>query len=179
MRRRIAVVGDELTGGGQVLDYVQTFGFTFYGHKAALIGGEAYCTACRSTGSIIKTGGPYRMRYDTHEVALDRDIVLCKCPTPPSIIATLADESWCDDRQEEYEAASTSLEPSRVATGRYDEQFTLRDGNGHSTPGTYYTIELSNGDLIHGTTDSAGRTTRLTTEGAQIIRIYLGHRVFV
>lgn len=101
--RRIAVVGDELTSGGRILDYAQTTGFTFHGHKAALIGNEAFCTKCKSAGRIAKAGGPYRMHYHTaREVALDRDIVLCKCPTPPRIIATLAQESWCEDRAHNY-----------------------------------------------------------------------------
>lgn len=103
MRRRIAVVGDALTSGGQILDYAQKTGFRFHGHKAALIGNEAFCTKCKSAGRIAKAGGPYRIHYHTvREVALDHDIVLCKCPTPPRIIATLAQESWCEDRNHNY-----------------------------------------------------------------------------
>ena len=81
MRRRIAVVGDELTGGGQILDYSQRYGFTFHDHKAALLGGEAFCTTCKSTGIIAKDGEAYRLDYDGTENALDGDIVLCACPT--------------------------------------------------------------------------------------------------
>jgi hypothetical protein len=58
----------------------------------------------------------------------------------------------------------------------YDEQFTLRDGEGRLLAETYYTIRLPNGELIHDTTDSAGRTARHATHGAQSIRIYLGHK---
>ncbi|CAB3802034.1 hypothetical protein LMG28614_05530 [Paraburkholderia ultramafica] len=99
MRRRIAVVGDTLTSGGQILDYEQTTGFRFHGHKTALPGNEVSCEKCKSTGILAKAGGPYRLHYHTaREVALDGDIVLCKCPTPPAIIATLAGGSWVEDR---------------------------------------------------------------------------------
>jgi hypothetical protein len=54
MRRRIAVVGDTLTGGGQILDYEQITGFRFHGNKAALIGHKAYCETCKSTGTLAK-----------------------------------------------------------------------------------------------------------------------------
>lgn len=181
MRRRIAVVGDTLTSGGQILDYEQKTGFRFHGHKTALIGGLAYCASCKSTGAITKAGGPYRIRYHTaHEAALDRDIVLCKCLTPPAIIATLAGESWVEDRDGEYTAAANPLaaraNSSNNTSDQYDEQFTLRDSNGRAMPETNYTIRLPNGELAHGITDSAGRTARHRTDGAQNLAIYLGHR---
>jgi len=53
MRRRIAVVGDKLEHGGEILPYrgrVFTMGA---GYQAALIGGYAYCEACKSTGIRI------------------------------------------------------------------------------------------------------------------------------
>lgn len=178
MRRRIAVVGDTLTSGGQILDYEQKTGFRFHGHKTALIGGLAYCASCKSTGAITKAGGPYRIRYHTaHEAALDRDIVLCKCPTPPAIIATLAGESWVEDRDREYTAAANPLaaraNSSNNTSDQYDEQFTLRDGNGRALPGTYYTVRLPSGALRHGITDSHGCTTRYETDGTCSVRIIL------
>jgi uncharacterized Zn-binding protein involved in type VI secretion len=103
MKRHIAVVGDELNGGGQILDYTQASGFSFHGHKTALIGNEAYCQKCKSTGTLAKAGGPSRLKYHTtREAALDGDIVLCGCPTPHRIIAKLAGESWCEDRDHNY-----------------------------------------------------------------------------
>lgn len=113
MKRRIAVVGDTLTNGGHILDYEQAHGFTFHGHKAALIGNDAYCDACKSTGRIAMAGGPYRRSFDTaRKVALDGDLVLCKCPKLPRIAASLAGPSWCDDRNEGHARAvadSTSV----------------------------------------------------------------------
>jgi uncharacterized Zn-binding protein involved in type VI secretion len=62
MKRRIAVVGDTLTSGGYVLPYEQKTGFTFHGHEVALIGSDAYCATCKSTGTIVKAGGPVDLR---------------------------------------------------------------------------------------------------------------------
>lgn len=97
MMRRIAVVGDELEDGGAIAAYGGppcTFGDS--GHQVALIGGQAFCTACRSTGLIVKTGGPRRMFF-MGEVALDGDAVLCNCPTPRRIVATRAGNAWYED----------------------------------------------------------------------------------
>ncbi|NUX52813.1 hypothetical protein [Paraburkholderia youngii] len=59
---------------------------------------------------------------------------------------------------------------------RFDEQFTLRDPNGRALSDTLYTVRFPSGELKHGVTDHAGRTQRHKTDGAQAVRIYLGHR---
>jgi hypothetical protein len=181
MKRRIAVVGDTLSCGGEVLDYVQGTGFRFHGHKAALLGKEAFCLTCKSTGILAKAGGPYRLQYETtHHVALDGDIVLCQCSTPPRITASLAGESWCEDRDYEY-ARRVELDGEHAAQveyahQRHDEQFALVDAAHNVVPDTPYTVFLPSGERIHGMTDSRGRTRRYQTDSAQSIKIYLGHR---
>lgn len=174
MRRRIAVVGDTLDGGGEICDYQQAVGFRARGHVVALIGGMAYCNVCKNTGAIAKAGGLHRPFYrSVREAALDGDIVRCHCAMPRRIVATLAGETWHDDLAEHYTEA--------VASGGngpecYDEQFTLLDGNRRALPDTWYTLRYSCGSLVHGVTDSAGRTTRHRTNGAQPVALYLGHR---
>lgn len=69
--------------------------------------------------------------------------------------------------------AATSQETPRRA---YDEQFTLCDAAGKPMSETFYTVCLSSGEMVHGVTDSSGRTERHATSGAQGIRLYLGHR---
>ncbi|WP_239511434.1 PAAR domain-containing protein [Burkholderia sp. JP2-270] len=95
MNRRIAVVGDSLSSGGTISPYDGPR-FLVHGHQAALIGGSAFCPACQSIGTIAKAGGPYRLKF-RGEVALDDDVVLCGCSTPPRIVALLAGEAWCSD----------------------------------------------------------------------------------
>jgi len=179
MMRRIAVVGDKLERGGEILPYsgpVFTWGG---GHQSARIGGNAFCAECKRTGVIAKTGGPSRLGFEMGEVALDGDIVLCGCATPPRIMAKLSGESWCTDEAEHYAAIARQAALRAAGTNdasRYDEQFTLRDASGRALAATYYTIRFPSGSVVHGVTDGVGRTARYKTDGAQKITLYLGHR---
>ncbi len=69
---------------------------SMYGHKVALIGGRAYCEGCNSVGIIAKAGGPRRMQ-SMAEVALEGDVVVCHCPVPQPIIATLVHTATYED----------------------------------------------------------------------------------
>jgi hypothetical protein len=170
MRRRIAVVGDTLDGGGEITDYQQSLGFRARGHKVALIGGMTSCDVCKSTGAIAKASGPLRPFYrSVREAALDGSIVRSHCATPRRVVAALALETWHDDLAKYYAESGAGPEC-------YDEQFTLRDGRQRALPDTYDTLRHSCGSLVHGITDHAGRTTRHRTHGAQPVALYLGHR---
>jgi uncharacterized Zn-binding protein involved in type VI secretion len=103
MNRKAVLVGDPLSSGGQVLPGTLTQ-ITVKGTPLATIGSEAECAACQSVGLIAKAGGPYRPTMHGHEMALENDIVLCKCPVPPRLIASAIASSltdvWVDDRVE-------------------------------------------------------------------------------
>lgn len=177
MKRRIAVVHDRLTSGGFVLPE-QTTGFMFDGHAAALIGGEAYCVKCKSRGLICPSGGDQRLAYEPgRQTALDGDLVLCKCATPPRIIALLAGESWCDDG---YEPAASEASPAAQSPKAndppvtYDQQFILLDTTTREPfRNTRYRIRGSAGVLAEGMTDNQGRTQRITTDRAESLRLEL------
>lgn len=95
--RKIVVVGDKTTTNGVILPNVNsTFSLGDAGHKAALIGGQATCLACKSEGVIAKAGGPRRMNF-MGEVALEDDIVICGCPVHPQLIAGLHQTMTYDD----------------------------------------------------------------------------------
>ncbi|MCY1232838.1 Lysine-specific metallo-endopeptidase [compost metagenome] len=95
MERKIIVVGDPPTPGGRVLPYGGPTA-EIHGHQAALIGGRAYCEGCNSVGIIAKAGGPRRMQF-LGEVALEGDVVVCHCPIPPALVATLQQSANFDD----------------------------------------------------------------------------------
>lgn len=98
MMRRIAVVGDRLSNGGEVCNYEGVnFKLGNGVHQVALINGPAYCRLCRSTGYVAKHGGPRRMTIGIGEVALDKDWIVCDCPEHPQIDAQLSGETWYDD----------------------------------------------------------------------------------
>jgi hypothetical protein len=183
MMRRIAVVGDSLEHGGQVLPYtgpVVTFGDA--GRQVALIGGQAYCEACKSKGVIAKTGGPRRLDF-LSETAADGDIVLCKCPTPPRIVATLAGESWCDDMAETLGVVSpitatghgvvtAAVGTASEAKDTFDEQ--VRATERGASEGYPYFIETSDGQTFSGRLDESGHLPRVYTYSADEYTVYWG-----
>jgi hypothetical protein len=126
MRRWIAVVGDTRERVGQIPPYAgPVFTMGDAGRQVALIGGAAYYEACKSTGVIAKAGGPRRIDF-MGETAADRDIVLCKCATPPHIVATFPGDSWCEDMAEAMSEVVSSKAVgggvASVVTGAYKEQ---------------------------------------------------------
>ncbi len=164
MMRRIAVVGDHLEpGGGQVLAYAGRPAF-FHGHQPALIGGEAYCEACKSVGIIAKSGGPRRMLF-MGEIALDGDLVFCRCPTPPHIRATQAGEAWYEDMAESEGVVASSRAVgggvASVVQGAFDEQVSAV-GRGASDGYPYY-IEAADGRIYSGRLAADGRLPRIDT----------------
>jgi hypothetical protein len=179
-----AVEDDPLTSGNgsRVFSYKQCG--TIQGEdgkrrRLAFIGDTAYCPACDSTGQITygaSLGDRHRLIDLFHggrRQAVGGDIVLCKCPNPPRIIA-LHGTSWrIVDRGEE---AKAPIAKARVEKLFHDEQFTLTDATGNPLADTWYSVRMPSGELLRGVTDSAGKTARYTTDGAQHLRVYLGHR---
>jgi uncharacterized Zn-binding protein involved in type VI secretion len=175
MRRAILKLGDTTTAGGRVLEGVDTC--THHGTPITFIGARIWCPACNSTG-IIGSKGPHQSATMMgKQQALDGDICLCKCDPPPICLAS-QDSAWHE--VEAHEMTGTGYVPRNetvVSSFRsaYDEQFVLRDATGKCLADTYYTAHLSSGELVHGITDSMGRTHRYPTDGAQRVVIHLGH----
>jgi hypothetical protein len=175
MMRRVAVVGDELSSNGHILPYEQAHGCSFHGHKVALIGGEAYCEKCKSTGWIAKAGGLYRPKYGTtREIALDSDIVLCRCPVPPRIVAKLSGESRSTDENEGFSTRSYQSTDNNISEF-HDEKFQLMDGeSGLPRANVQYAVVRQSGAIEHGTTDASGYTHLLSsTQESEIVDIYM------
>ena len=112
MMRKLIVVGDPPAPGGAVLPYSGPM-MDVFGHRIALIGGRAYCGGCNSVGIIAKAGGPRRGEFYGAEMALEGDVVVCHCPVPPPLIATLVHNTNFDDMLggsvHEYQASLATL----------------------------------------------------------------------
>lgn len=176
MMRRIAVVGDGLEHGGEILPYAgPVFTVGDAGRQVALIGGQAYCEACKSNGIIAKTGGPRRLSF-IRETAADRDVVLCNCPMPAQIVATLAGESWCDDMAESRGSVASSRTVgggvAAVVIGTFDEQ--VRATGHGASEGYPYFIETADGRIFSGRLGSAGRLPRVNTDALNDYTVYWG-----
>ncbi|WP_175824077.1 PAAR domain-containing protein [Burkholderia sp. BCC0419] len=170
MKRRIAVVGDSLSRGGTINAY-DAPPFRVHGHQAALIGGNAFCTACQSVGTIAKAGGPYRIKF-RGEVALDNDVVLCGCVIPPHIVALLGGEAWCNDGIKGLGEVISSRTLTggivSIRKGSFHEQ--IEASTSSSTiagPDGYpYYIETADGRVHSGELDASGELPRIHTGDA-------------
>ncbi|MDY7579208.1 PAAR domain-containing protein [Herbaspirillum sp. RTI4] len=153
MLRKIVVVGDPLSSGGAILDNGNsTFTVGDEGYIAALIGGPVRCDACKSTGTIAKAGGPRRLQF-MGEVALEDDIVHCKCSPPPVLKATLHLTTTFDDDAESQAFLRPAVPVQQTHTAasdasrRFDEYFVLYDKQtGQPTSGFMYGMKTSFGE---------------------------------
>lgn len=97
MRRLILCVGDAPETGGHIVPMVVGVSHQIMGHNVAFIGAQAFCKECKSIGIVSKAGGPARRLHSGIEIALDADILLCRCSSPPRMIASTQHISWHDD----------------------------------------------------------------------------------
>jgi uncharacterized Zn-binding protein involved in type VI secretion len=175
MMRLLLCVGDEpQTGGYSVNSNTRPFGVS--GHPASIIGGHAYCNACKSMGLIAKAGGPRRINHTPHEIALDGDILLCKCNEPPCMVARMQSTFWHEDMGNGLgtvaSARTESGGVSSVAMGPYDER--VQAGRTTLFEGYPYFIETTDGRVFSGRVDSARLLPRVHTEGSESYSIYWG-----
>ncbi|WP_347554847.1 PAAR domain-containing protein [Robbsia sp. KACC 23696] len=107
MVKRYVVHGnDKTTANGTVL--VGQIQHTGYNKSTAVEGDAVDCPACKSIGMIVPVGAYNRMRFMNKRVALSDDVCMCKCPTPPRLIASQTTISFSDD-------ASTASAPVAMA----------------------------------------------------------------
>jgi hypothetical protein len=148
--------------------------------RLAFIGDKAFCSACGTNGTITYGSGLSDQRRLVDFVnrgrrqAVGGDIVLCGCAQPPRIIAVHGTSWKITDNTGANEP--DTRDSASVASGSYDQQCSLRDGAGLALRETHYTVRMPSGELIHGTTDSIGRTARYVTDGPKKLTFYLGHR---
>lgn len=179
------VDGDPLDNGGNSRVIGRADHSTIEGpdgreRNQAHLGDEAWCSVCKSFGPIMSGSGIRESLrgWDERLQAFDAvsgDIVLCKCSLHPRVVAQYGRN--CEYIDNDGGSFTTSW-PSytRASSTGYDEQFTLSDARGTPLTDTYYTARMPSGELRHGVTDSLGRTKRHETNGAQSIKIYLGHK---
>ncbi|SFB90827.1 PAAR domain-containing protein [Collimonas sp. OK412] len=181
--RKIIVVGDKTTTSGVVLPNANsTFSVGDASHKVALIGGQASCLACKGTGIIAKAGGPRRMNF-MGEVALENDIVLCKCPEPPKLVATLHQTMTYDDQAESLGSVSSAAIADQHVTaiqkihdaGSFDEAVHVsQEGHAIDLAGLPFLIETEDGRRINGKMDANGELPRVATDEIGNYEIFWG-----
>jgi hypothetical protein len=143
------------------------------------IGDEGYCAKCDSSGPITYGAGVSERRRMVDLVnggrlqAVGGDIVLCKCGTPPRIIAVHGQRFSIEDGGTAKAATGTKAERTNsVPYAAYDEQVTAI-GRGASE-GYPYCIEAADGRIESGRLDSSGVLPRIYTDNADAYAIHWG-----
>jgi len=176
MLRLILCLGDQPETGGHIEPLKVPFPFTIMSHPAAYIGQTAFCNACKSSGVIAKSGGPYRSTHGGREVALDRDVLRCQCPSPPPIIARMQSISRIEDRLgsgDVMAASNMRFSANSYDAGQYDEKIVVT-GLADMTKSYPYFIETSDGRTFQGRLDSSGHLPRIYTDTASEYVVYWG-----
>jgi hypothetical protein len=163
---RLALKEDHTSTGGRVMGGSSDF-YAEDGRPFALDGDKATCGNCKGLWPIL--GSAHDWMDEGRSMVKDLDPVHCPCGK--NRVFASANSPF------DYSTGDTS-EPAQSGTPiqTYDQQFTLKDADDNALADTYYTARLPSGELVHGTTDSQGRTARYRTDGVQSIHIYIGHR---
>jgi hypothetical protein len=171
------VGGDPLTSGPDSYVVVERSDDMIEGEDGiarpiALIGDEAWCSACRSAG-IIVGGAPVDDSLRMLDMvnggrlqAVSGDRVACKCAEPPRIVAQFGCSWTIHECGGDVSEAST-----RTATPTYDEQFRLVDANDVPLANCYYIIHGDSGREWCGYSDLNGLTDRIATDTPELLSV--------
>ncbi len=87
MKRYDIVKGDTTTTGGIVQG--GDAADTLHGREQAYENDPVWCPACNTMG-VVKSEGPHHSMTgpDGRQAALSDDLCICKCSTPPRLIAS-------------------------------------------------------------------------------------------
>ena len=176
MMRLVLCVGDQPETGGYIEPMTVGVPSSIRGHAVSFIGGAAFCNACSSVGVIAKAGGPSRRKHVGTEIALEGDILLCKCPTPPRMVAAMQNTSRHDDMAESMGTVTSNRTSndgvSSVAMSAYDEQIEAKQGR--LFEGYPYFIETEDGRVVSGRLDSGCLLPRVYTEASGKYKVFWG-----
>jgi uncharacterized Zn-binding protein involved in type VI secretion len=85
MKRHHITLGARTTADGVVTS--ASGALTIDGARVALEGDEVSCHTCGGTGAIRCAGPRTPERFDGRLVALENDLCVCNCATPPKLIS--------------------------------------------------------------------------------------------
>jgi uncharacterized Zn-binding protein involved in type VI secretion len=84
MKRHTLTLGASTTAGGKVIS-ASSHG-SINGVMIALEEDMIFCPACKSQGKIVCTGPRIPETWNGKNVALENDLCLCGCPSPPKLV---------------------------------------------------------------------------------------------
>jgi len=158
MRRYHLKLGDKSNAGGVVLEGEPSC--THHGTPFTYIGAKVYCHTCKTTGFIAAKGPRLSDRMMGKESALEGDICICECNSPPTMIAS-QHNSFQEVRSEEKPPAPP---PEPVKAQPPAQKHTHRihawdSSTGKSLAHQPYIAEMDGGAQQFGHTDENGIVT--------------------
>ena len=183
MKRYHITLGADTTAGGKVI--AASSACTIEGIAIAVEGDKVSCPACKSTGTIRPFGTRIPESWNGKQLALQDDLCMCKCPSPPKLVATqtlryqqpggdiaatattattaaaaTATATAAPAATPEQAASHTRQAEQDAALAQADEPITLRlldDYTGQALPDKPYRLEFAT-KVIEGRTDGDGHT---------------------
>ncbi|WP_321846816.1 PAAR domain-containing protein [Paraburkholderia bannensis] len=171
MMRRTLCVGDKPETGGEIQP-LEILSYTINGHQPAIVGGKALCLACNSIGTIAKAGGSRRHVHCWKELALDGDVLLCKCERPPQMLASMQSLPWFEDSGERRGERGSARDVKPVPSSRQFDEQVLATKN--ALEGYPYFVEVPGGQSFSGRLDASARLPRIYTQAEESYEIYWG-----
>ncbi|WP_348694786.1 PAAR domain-containing protein [Duganella fentianensis] len=173
MKRYTITLGATTTAGGKVV-FASSNG-SINRAPIALEGDLIICPACKSQGKIKCVGPRIPELWNGKTVALENDLCLCGCPSPPRLVSnqTLRYQNLSDFSEDEAAVFPATLaKPGPYST--FDDKFVLFDEEtDQPIPNTEYAIRRENGNLEYGVTDQRGQTHLLAaTVATESVDIY-------
>ncbi len=180
MRRYTITLGATTTTGGRVVS--ATSSNRILGVPIALEGDLVSCPACRATGRILCVGPRIPEISDGKHVALENDLVTCRCTPSPKLlpIQNMRSQVLKDTGRALSHTGEAGVVPYLASPGAgkepgFNERFLLLDEEtGAPLPHKEYAVVRASGQLEFGTSDGKGHTHLLSaTSDAEQVEIYV------
>jgi uncharacterized Zn-binding protein involved in type VI secretion len=88
MRRHTITLGASTCAGGKVIS--ASSAGSINGVPIALENDAIFCPACKSQGKILCVGPRIPETWNGKQVALENDLCMCACPSPPKLVPNQA-----------------------------------------------------------------------------------------
>jgi uncharacterized Zn-binding protein involved in type VI secretion len=173
MRRYTITLGARTTSGGKVVS-ASSEGM-IDGVPIALEGDLVTCPACKASGKIACVGPRIPESWNGRNVALENDLIICRCPVPPKLLPNQAVRSQVIKDTGRALSNPVADRATRGPRGQaFSDQFKLVDDHdGTPLARREYAVVRASGKLEFGTSDEGGHTHMLsTTAHAEPVEIY-------
>ncbi|WP_079437009.1 PAAR domain-containing protein [Zoogloea sp. LCSB751] len=160
-KRAIIREGDPTSHGGTVLEAFPTF--SIYGKNAVGVGHRGYCPLCKTTFTIVS--GARNYTFMDKNVAVEGMHTSCGAVLIATQGQATLDDALGANPILANAPSSRTLPLSRNnETAAFDEQIRFFTADRNVLANTRYKLTLEDGRTVEGTTDSTGRTARITTD---------------